>query len=122
MIIRSAKPRIFLAGADLNELIQNREGNLEARIERGQRIFERISALPFPCVALIDGACLGGGYELALACDYRVASNLKTTKIGLPEIQLGLLPAWGGSTRLPRLIGIPKALIPYMGCDSIGPR
>ena len=110
LIIRSAKPRIFLAGADLNELRKNRGRELEAMVERGQRIFERLAALPFPSACLVDGVCLGGGYELALACDYRIATNLKTTKIGLPELQLGLLPAWGGCSRLPRLIGITKAM------------
>lgn len=110
LIIRSAKPRVFLAGADLNELRKNRGRDLGSMVDRGQRVFERLAALPFPTACLIDGACLGGGYELALACDYRIASNLKTTKIGLPEVQLGLLPAWGGSSRLPRLVGVAKAL------------
>src|SRR4029077_18220841 len=69
-----------------------------------------LAALSIPTAAAIHGAAVGGGCELALACDYRLASSDRATKIGLPEIQLGLLPAWGGSTRLPRLIGLPKAL------------
>src|SRR6202007_663802 len=70
----------------------------------------RLAALPFPTAAAIHGAALGGGYELCLACDYRVASTDRATKIGLPETQLGILPGWGGSTRLPRLIGLAEAL------------
>ena len=73
-------------------------------------MFNRIAALPVPTVAAIHGVAVGGGYEIALACDYRIASPDRVTKIGLPETKLGLLPAWGGSTRLPRLIGVPKAL------------
>jgi len=69
-----------------------------------------VAALRIPTVAAIHGACVGGGFELALACDWRVASTDKSTKIGLPETKLGILPAWGGCTRLPRLIGVPKAL------------
>src|SRR4029450_11053204 len=65
---------------------------------------------PIPTVAAIHGAAVGGGYEVCLACDYRVASTDTATKIGLPETQLVVLPAWGGATRLPRLIGLPKAL------------
>ena len=83
---------------------------LEEVINRGQDTFARIEKLKVPTLAAINGACLGGGYELALACDYRIASNDKSTKIGLPEVTLGILPAWGGSTRLPELIGIPNAL------------
>ena len=70
----------------------------------------RLAALPIPTVAAIHGAAVGGGYEICLACDYRVASPDRATKIGLPETNIGLLPAWGGATRLPRLIGLPKAL------------
>ena len=110
LLIRSAKPGVFLAGADLKELHNFNAKDLEAMVERGQGVFERLAALPFPTVCLIDGVCLGGGYELALACDYRIASDGKKTKIGLPEVQLGLLPAWGGCSRLPRLVGIAKAI------------
>src|SRR4029077_11350032 len=78
-------------------------------IERGQQVFNRLSDLKIPTVAAIHGASAGGGYEVALACDYRVASDAPATRIGLPETSLGLLPAWGGCTRLPRLIGAEKA-------------
>src|SRR5207253_1650074 len=87
-------------------------------IELGQSVFGRIAALPVPSVAAIHGACVGGGYEICLACDYRVASSDRATKIGLPETQLGLLPAWGGSTRLPRLIGLPRALDVILGAKT----
>ena len=78
-------------------------------IERGQQVFNRLADLKIPTVAAIHGASAGGGYEVALACDYRVASDDPATRIGLPETSLGLLPAWGGCTRLPRLIGAEKA-------------
>src|ERR1043165_7324077 len=78
-------------------------------IAEGQRVFNRIVALKIPSVATIHGACAGGGYEITLACDYRVGSDEPATRIGLPETTLGLLPAWGGCTRLPRLIGLQAA-------------
>ena len=78
-------------------------------IEPGQQVFNRLADLKIPTVAAIHGASAGGGYEVALACDYRVASDAPATRIGLPETSLGLLPAWGGCTRLPRLIGAEKA-------------
>lgn len=115
LVFASAKPSIFIAGADLKALAEASGAELTAMIETGQQIFNEIAALPFPTVAAIHGACLGGGLELALACDWRVASPDRATKIGLPETQLGILPAWGGSTRLPRLIGLPKAVDLILG-------
>jgi 3-hydroxyacyl-CoA dehydrogenase/enoyl-CoA hydratase/3-hydroxybutyryl-CoA epimerase len=110
LIITSAKKSIFIAGADLKTLLkQAQSGELRAFIAEGQRVFNRIAALKFPTVAAIHGACAGGGYEITLACDWRIASEDPATKIGLPETSLGLVPAWGGSTRLPRLIGAEKA-------------
>jgi len=110
LILTSAKPSIFIAGADIKSFTTSGGPAVRELIELGQSVFNRISLLRIPTVAAIHGACLGGGFEAALACGYRIASNEKVTKIGLPEIQLGILPAWGGSTRLPRLIGLPKAL------------
>lgn len=110
LLLRSAKPAIFLAGADLKMLSSAQGGELQSLIELGQNIFNKLAALPFPTVAAIHGACVGGGLEMSLACDWRVASDSQKTKIGLPETQLGILPAWGGSTRLPALIGLPAAL------------
>jgi 3-hydroxyacyl-CoA dehydrogenase/enoyl-CoA hydratase/3-hydroxybutyryl-CoA epimerase len=108
VVFVSAKPTVFIAGADLKELAAAR--NREELIELGQRTFSRVAALRAVTVAAIHGACVGGGLELSLACDYRIASRDRSTRIGLPEVNLGLLPGWGGSTRLPRLIGLPRAL------------
>ena len=82
----------------------------EAGSRVGHRLFAAWEALPFPTVAAIRGVCLGGGLEISLASTYRVASDRPDTKMGLPEVRLGILPGWGGSTRLPRLIGIAEAL------------
>jgi 3-hydroxyacyl-CoA dehydrogenase/enoyl-CoA hydratase/3-hydroxybutyryl-CoA epimerase len=110
LIIASAKKSIFIAGADLKTLLQAaKTGEMRGFIERGQQVFNRLADLRIPTVAAIHGASAGGGYEVALACDYRVASDDPATRIGLPETSLGLLPAWGGCTRLPRLIGAEKA-------------
>jgi len=110
LIITSAKKSIFIAGADLKTLLkQAGTGELGAFIAEGQRVFNRIAALKIPSVAAIHGACAGGGYEVTLASDWRVASDDPATRIGLPETTLGLIPAWGGSTRLPRLIGEDNA-------------
>ena len=110
LIIASAKKSIFVAGADLKTLLQQAQsGDMRAFIAHGQRVFNRLAELKIPAVAAIHGASAGGGYEVALACDYRVASDDPATRIGLPETTLGLIPAWGGCTRLPRLIGAEKA-------------
>src|SRR6059058_3816445 len=110
VVILSAKKSIFIAGADLKTLLhQAQTGEMGGFIAEGQRIFNRLVALKIPTCAAIHGACAGGGYEIALACDWRVASDDPATRIGLPETTLGLIPAWGGCTRLPRLIGAEKA-------------
>jgi 3-hydroxyacyl-CoA dehydrogenase/enoyl-CoA hydratase/3-hydroxybutyryl-CoA epimerase len=110
LIITSAKKSIFIAGADLQTLLRHAQsGELRDFIANGQRIFNRITALKIPTVAAIHGACAGGGYEITLACDHRVASDEPATRIGLPETTLGLVPAWGACARLPRLIGLQAA-------------
>src|SRR6266536_796380 len=110
LILASAKKSIFVAGEDLKTLLQGaKTGEMREFIERGQQVFNRLANLGIPTVAAIHGASAGGGYEVALACDYRVASDDPATRIGLPETSLGLLPAWGGFTRLPRLIRGAKA-------------
>ncbi|MFL6589732.1 MAG: 3-hydroxyacyl-CoA dehydrogenase NAD-binding domain-containing protein [Chthoniobacterales bacterium] len=110
VIVTSAKKSIFIAGADLKTLLkQAQTGEMRAFIAEGQKVFNRLAALKVPTVAAIHGACAGGGYEITLACDHRVASDDPATKIGLPETTLGLVPAWGGATRLPRLIGATGA-------------
>jgi 3-hydroxyacyl-CoA dehydrogenase/enoyl-CoA hydratase/3-hydroxybutyryl-CoA epimerase len=110
LIITSAKKSIFIAGADLKTLLQKAQtGEMRAFIAEGQRIFNRLADLKIRTCAAINGACAGGGYEITLACDWRVASDDPATRIGLPETTLGLIPSWGGSTRLPRLIGAERA-------------
>jgi 3-hydroxyacyl-CoA dehydrogenase/enoyl-CoA hydratase/3-hydroxybutyryl-CoA epimerase len=110
VIVTSGKKSIFIAGADLKTLLkQAQTGEMRAFISEGQKVFNRLATLKVPTIAAIHGACAGGGYEITLACDYRVASNDPATKIGLPETTLGLVPAWGGATRLPRLVGADVA-------------
>src|SRR5881296_2987011 len=110
LIITSAKKSIFMAGADLKTLLQQAQsGDMRAFIAHGQQVLNRLAGLKIPTVAAIHGASAGGGYEVTLACDYRIASDDPATRIGLPETTLGLIPAWGGCTRLPRLIGAEKA-------------
>jgi len=111
VLFRSRKPSGFLAGADVRH-IQRMETADEARaaIDAGRQLFQRLEWLHCPTVAVIHGVCLGGGLEFALACHYRVARDDASTRLGLPEIQLGLIPGWGGTQRLPRLIGLREAL------------
>src|SRR5438093_4541717 len=110
VVIASAKKSIFVAGADLKTLLQQAQaGDMRAFIAKGQKIFSRLAELKIPTVAAIYGASAGGGYEVTLACDYRIGSDDPGTRIGLPETTLGLIPAGGGCTRLPRLIGVEKA-------------
>lgn len=122
LVLTSAKKSIFVAGADLKAIRQMDAAELRSFIELGQRVFQRIAELKIPTVAAIHGAALGGGCEVALACDWRVASPDPSTKIGLPETKLGILPAWGGSTRLPRLIGLPGALDIILGGKTFDSR
>src|SRR5262245_40820518 len=111
VVFRSAKPSGFMAGADVHH-IRRIESETEARavIDAGHELFDRVEKLPCPTVAVIHGPCLGGGLEFALACRYRVARDDAQTKIGLPEVTLGLIPGWGGTQRLPRLVGLRQAL------------
>lgn len=111
LVVRSGKPDSFMAGADI-EAIGGVEDPLEAEnaIRTGQTIYDALAALSVPTVAAIHGVCMGGGVEMSLACDRRVLSDSERTKLGLPEVQLGILPAWGGTTRLPRLIGLQAGL------------
>ncbi|MDX5363065.1 MAG: 3-hydroxyacyl-CoA dehydrogenase NAD-binding domain-containing protein [Pseudazoarcus pumilus] len=111
LVIASAKSEGFCAGADLDEVAA--AGNPQAAralVERGWKLFARIACLPFPTLALIRGHCLGGGLELALACNYRIVVEDPSTRLGLPEVRLGLVPAWGGMRRLPALVGPSLAL------------
>jgi 3-hydroxyacyl-CoA dehydrogenase/enoyl-CoA hydratase/3-hydroxybutyryl-CoA epimerase len=111
VVIASAKPSGFIAGADLKEFQEfDRRGTVNDAIRRGQATFQKLAELPCPTVSAIHGFCMGGGTEISLACRYRVASNDPSTRIGLPETKLGIFPGWGGSARLPRLIGAPAAM------------
>ncbi|MGH8053975.1 MAG: 3-hydroxyacyl-CoA dehydrogenase NAD-binding domain-containing protein [Stenotrophomonas sp.] len=111
VVVRSTKAAGFIAGADLKEFQEfDRRGTVNDAIRRGQNVYQKLAELPCPTVAAIHGHCLGGGTELALACRYRVASNDASTRIGLPETQLGIFPGWGGSARLPQLVGAPAAM------------
>ncbi|WP_256852706.1 fatty acid oxidation complex subunit alpha FadJ [Pantoea sp. Fr+CA_20] len=111
LVLISGKPDNFVAGADISMIDRCRNAHeAEALARQGQEVMAAIAALPFPVVAAIHGACLGGGLELALACNTRICSLDDKTRIGLPEVQLGLLPGSGGTQRLPRLIGVQKAL------------
>lgn len=111
VVVTSAKDRIFIAGADLHWLADLPDAAAATAFSRaGQALFQQVAALQRPVVCAIHGACAGGGYELALACHARVASDADVTRIGLPEIGLGTIPGWGGTARLPRLIGAGPAL------------
>ncbi|MEM6453969.1 MAG: 3-hydroxyacyl-CoA dehydrogenase NAD-binding domain-containing protein, partial [Acidobacteriota bacterium] len=111
LVFISDKPGYFIVGADIEEIRDFEEpADAKAVIARGHRLTSRFATLPFPVVAAIDGVCLGGGLELSLACDRRVATHADHTKLGLPEVQLGLVPGLGGCVRLPRLIPVPDAL------------
>ncbi|GAL37405.1 enoyl-CoA hydratase [Vibrio maritimus] len=111
LIVHSLKPDNFIAGADVRMLDACTSAEeAQSLAAKGQEMFQQLSDLPFPVVSAIHGPCLGGGLELALACDYRVCSDAGITKLGLPEVQLGLLPGSGGTQRLPRLIGLLPSL------------
>ncbi|MFB6325887.1 multifunctional fatty acid oxidation complex subunit alpha [Pantoea deleyi] len=111
LVLISGKTDNFIAGADISMIDRCQSAQeAEALAKQGQEVMAALDALPFPVVAAIHGACLGGGLELALACDARICSLDDKTRLGLPEVQLGLLPGSGGTQRLPRLIGVRQAL------------
>jgi len=111
LIIRSAKDSGFIAGADVEEFTRIKDADEAMRlVKRGWDLYNKLAALPFPTLALVNGFCMGGGVELALACRYRVAVDQPGTRFALPEVMLGILPGWGGVKRLPRLVGPTAAL------------
>lgn len=123
VVVISDKPGSFLAGADISLFEQVKTAAEVEQLSRdGQAGFARLSALHVPVVAAIDGACLGGGLELALAADVRVAAGTEHTSLGVPEVMLGLLPAAGGTQRLPRLMGIQAALDMMLTGRKLTPR
>lgn len=111
VVLTSGKPEGFIAGADIDEMkgLTARHEILEM-VARAHKLLNKFEALPVPTVAAINGPCLGGGLELALCCKYRIATESKSTKIGFPEVQLGLIPGAGGTQRAPRLVGLASAL------------
>ncbi len=107
----SGKPGNFIVGADVTEMKSIGGGSVAAELSQfGQRVFQSLESLPVPTVALISGSCLGGGLEFAMSCRYRIADDHAKTLLGLPEVKLGLIPGWGGTVRLPRLVGLIEAL------------
>ena len=122
LIVESGKTGSFFAGADIDAIgrIQGPDDG-EAKARAGQAVFMDLESFPAPTVAAIDGLCLGGGLELALACRYRICSDAPQTRMAFPEVQLGLLPGWGGTTRLPRLVGLQNALDPLLTGKPIRP-
>ncbi len=121
LVIDSSKKNGFCAGADIQQF-KNTESleTIVNLIQQGQTVFNHLASVSFPTVALIEGYCLGGGLELALACRYRIAIEDPKTKLGLPEVRLGIQPGWGGSVRLPRLIGGLKAMDLILSGRTVG--
>ncbi len=122
LLIRSAKPAGFCAGADLKTIRAcQTAADVESYARKGLAVFDQLSALAIPTVAVVHGVCLGGGLELALACQRRVGlASSVPLQIGTPEVQLGLIPGWGAITRLPRLIGPENALDLLITGRSLG--
>jgi 3-hydroxyacyl-CoA dehydrogenase / enoyl-CoA hydratase / 3-hydroxybutyryl-CoA epimerase len=120
VVVWSAKGNIFLAGADLKWLAGLPSAAAAEEVSRaGQALFQRLEDFPAPVVCAIHGACAGGGFELALACHWRIASDARETAIGLPEVRLGLIPCWGGCARLPRLVGAEAAVKHILGAELL---
>jgi 3-hydroxyacyl-CoA dehydrogenase/enoyl-CoA hydratase/3-hydroxybutyryl-CoA epimerase len=111
LLIMTGKKGIFIAGADIKEIVTITDLDEGVSVSKqGHRVFDKLAALPFPTIAVIDGACMGGGTEMSLACTYRLATDNPRTKIAQPEVNIGLFPGWGGTQRLPRLIGLQRSL------------
>ena len=122
-VLISKKAKIFIAGADLNEIKKiNSAKKFNEAVKGGQEVMNKLEDLPLPVIAAIHGACMGGGTELVLACNYRLCSDDKSTKIGLPETKLGLIPGFGGCVRLPKIVGLPASLDIILGGKSVDSR
>jgi enoyl-CoA hydratase len=118
LVVTGAGPKSFCAGADIKELLGRSLVEQKRGAELGQAVFAKLDRLPIPSVAAINGYAFGGGLELALACNFRVAS--RNAKLGLPEIKLGLIPGYGGTQRLPRLVGPARAMEMVMTGRTVG--
>ena len=122
-VLRSGKPDVWIAGADVEELLELRLATDAERLSReGQLLLEKLETLRVPVVAAIHGACLGGGLETAMACAYRIATDHPKTTLGLPEVQLGLIPGAGGTQRLPQMVGLRAALDMILTGRTVRPR
>lgn len=123
LLIYSKKPGMFLAGADIEE-IRSMKAKEEALnlVQTVQDLFQELAELPQVTMVAIDGPCMGGGLELSLACRYRVCSESPKTKLGLPEVQLGVLPGAGGTQRLPRVVSLPDAITMITSGAPVVPR
>ncbi|MEK9656943.1 MAG: 3-hydroxyacyl-CoA dehydrogenase NAD-binding domain-containing protein [bacterium] len=120
LVIRSSKKNIFIAGADIKEIQELKtENETREKLKKANRILTKLEKIKVPTIAAIQGACLGGGLELALACDYRVASDHPKTQLGCPEVNLGIIPGFGGTQRLPEIIGLKEALKMIISGKSI---
>lgn len=123
LVVTGPSLGMFAVGADINAIKDVTDPAVGAQLAReGQKLFSRLAALPCKKVAAISGPCVGGAYELSLACDERVSDDSPKTTIGLPETQLGILPGWGGTQRLPRLVGVGKALDLILKGERHAPR
>lgn len=123
VIFTSLKPKIFIAGADIDEIKNlNTKEAVDAAVGGGQEIFNILEDLPMITIASVHGACAGGGCEFIMACDYRIASDDKSTRIGLPETKLGIIPGFGGCVRMPRIIGLPAAFDVILAGKLLNPR
>ena len=122
LVIISGKPGIFVAGADLREFAASLDASQDEIVQKcrlGQTLFQRLSQVPWVTVAAIDGICVGGGAELSVWCDRRIASDGPKTEFGFPEVKLGLFPGWGGTARMPRMVGIANAVEMVTAGNSI---
>jgi len=121
LVVRSGKGG-FIAGADVSEIADIVDPNTATRlVERGQQVLSELEALPFPTVAAIHGPCLGGGLELALACTQRICTDDPSTRLGLPEVKLGIHPGFGGCVRLPKVVGLERATQWILAGTAVGP-
>src|SRR5262245_50474170 len=123
LVLRGMKKSGFLAGADVKQFADITSGEQASALSaRGQQLFDKLELLPLPTLAVIHGPCLGGGLELALACDYRLVVDGPASQIGFPEVELGLVPAWGGTQRLPRVVGLERSLLMILSARRLTAR
>jgi 3-hydroxyacyl-CoA dehydrogenase/enoyl-CoA hydratase/3-hydroxybutyryl-CoA epimerase len=122
LIVTSNKPNTFVVGADLFEMRDMSDEVLDDYIRTGQRILTRLEFLPMPTIAAINGDCLGGGLELAMACQVRICADNPKIRIGLPETKLGICPAWGGTVRMQKIVGLEQAIMITAMGETIDPQ